>query len=76
MVWNLLSYTNIIINKYLSKKNTNYQKLKKVTNARQKLVGATGSFCYALWVQEFLTKSVVAFLSFPTGDKKTVLLCR
>ncbi len=30
--------------KYLSKKNTNYQKLKKVTNARQKLVGAIGSF--------------------------------
>ncbi len=30
--------------KYLSKKNTNYQKLKKVTNARQKLAKATGSF--------------------------------
>ena len=34
----------IIEDKYLLKKNTNYQKHKKVTSARQKFVGATSSF--------------------------------
>jgi len=47
-----------------------------MTNVRQKSVGATGSFFYALVVQGFLTKSVVISLGFPLGDKRRVLLSR